>query len=524
MPTNGSLDLLTSNLYTPPQSVPSSQPVDTFLNGTFSSLKTNNTANTTETAAIAVWHMLQGFLGAFPNLLPGNSTIKAVGINLFVESYGGKYGPAFASLWEEQNAKRLNGSLPQNGTLAINLQSLGIINGCVDDLVQAPFYPVMANSNSYGLAAINPTRASLANASFYASGGCKDLITQCRNAVQANDSRDVGNVSSVDSLCSNAYTYCTTNVMEPYLDAGRSLYDIGHLLPDSFPPGTFLEYLNTADFLGGIGSPTNFTDTNYQVQAAFSGTGDYERDALVPKLARLLDMGIRVGLIYGDRDYICNWMGGEAVSLSVASAAKSVYQTGFPTSGYAPIIVNASYIGGLVRQFGNLSFSRIYDAGHSVPAYQPETAFQVFARIISGTSVSTGEAFNLSFYNTTGSTSAIHSNTLPASPAATCWLRNILNTCTDSQKNEILQNEGVIINGVLYDKDSDWPLAGAMSSLTASIEGATAATLPAMTVSVTMTGFYTATATPKSGADASFDGISILSTFAVLSTSIFLLV
>ncbi|KAI9745561.1 MAG: hypothetical protein M1818_001095 [Claussenomyces sp. TS43310] len=500
IPTNGSFDFLTSNLYSPPQSVPSSQPTVTFRNGTFSSLNTNSTANTTQTAAIAVWHMLQGFLGAFPKYLPSNATDPAVSVNLFVESYGGKYGPAFASLWEQQNTRRLNGSLPGNSTLAINLESLGIINGCVDDLVQAPFYPIMANGNSYGLTAINPTRASLANASFYVSGGCKDLIMQCRTAMRVNDPSDLGNVSTVNSLCSNAYTFCTTNVMEPYLDSGRSIYDIGHLLPDPFPPSTYLEYLNTGSFQVGIGSSINFTQTNLQVQSAFSSTGDYERDALIPKLASLLSSGVRIGLIYGDRDYICNWMGGEAVSLAIAASAGTAYQTNFPAAGYAPIIVNASYIGGLVRQYGNLSFSRVYDAGHSVPSYQPETAFQLFARIISRTSVSTGEVIDLSTYNTSGSTIADHSNTLPAPPAATCWLRDVSNTCTDDQKNDLLMNNGVIINGVLYNKASDWPLAGIESSSSiASTAGAPAATLPPTTVSVTMTGFYTATATPTSG-------------------------
>lgn len=34
-------------------------------------------------------------------------------------------------------------------------------------------------------------------------------------------------------------------------------------------------------------------------------------------LEEILDYGVRVSLIYGDADYICNWFGGEAVSLAV---------------------------------------------------------------------------------------------------------------------------------------------------------------------------------------------------------------
>lgn len=506
-PTNCSLDLLTSNLYSPEQKLPTSQPADTFLNGTFSSLNVNNTANTTETAGLAIWHMLQGFLGAFPQYSPSNVTNSSiVGVNLFAESYGGKYGPEFATIWEEMNRKRSNGTISPSGTLDIKLTSLGIINGCVDDLVQAPFYPIMANHNSYGLEAINPTLASLANASFYSPGGCKDLIIQCRAAVAAQDPNNEGDVSTVNSICSSAQSSCSTNVMEPYYSAGRSVYDIAHFTPDPFPPSTYLEYLNSAAFLSSIGSPVNYTESNNQVLEAFTSTGDYERQSYVPAIAALLDMGIRVGLIYGDRDYICNWYGGEALSLAVAANASGSYETRFPAAGYAPIITNSTYIGGAVRQYGNLSFSRIYEAGHSVPSYQPETAFQVFARIIMGTSISTGAAINLSSYNTSGPLNSTATNSLPSSPSPTCWLRNIPNGCTEEQVEMIKKGEGVIINGVLYDASSDWrsptstPTPTVVVTVVQTSFGDATTTV---TRTEDFTGLYTATATPTSGAAAS---------------------
>lgn len=463
------------------------------MNGTFSSLNQSNTANTTEIAAMAIWHMLQAFLGSFPQYSPGNSTSSTLGVNLFAESYGGKYGPAFAALWDRQNKKRLNSTISVSGSVAIKLVSLGIINGCIDDLIQAPYYPVMAVNNTYGLTAINPTRAALANASFYSAGGCQDLINQCRDAVAAHDPTDSGDVSTVSQICGNAQTSCINNVMNPYTDAGRSYYDISHLLPDSFPPSTYLEYLNTATFLAAIGSPINYTETDPQVVSAFASTGDAERESLVPAIASLLNSGIRVSLIYGDRDYICNWIGGEAVSINIAAATSSSYFGAFTAAGYAPIIVNSSYIGGVVRQYGNLSFSRIYDAGHMVPAYQPETAFQVFARIISGTSVSTGEIIDLSVYNSTGPLEATHTNSLPPSPSNTCWVRNIPGSCTDGQKNMIINNQGVVINGVLYNAASDY---GGASTAPGNSE-TNAPTGTYTTVTQVLTGAYTATATPS---------------------------
>ncbi|KAI6091625.1 alpha/beta-hydrolase [Hypoxylon rubiginosum] len=484
VPTNGSIDLLTNNVYIPPAEKPNSLPSNVYLNGTFSSMNVNNTANTTETAAVAIWHMLQGFLTTFPELNPPEDNI--LGVNLFSESYGGKYGPAFAYKWEQMNAARGNSSFSNNTAVDIRLVSVGIVNGCIDDLIQAPYYPVMAVSNPYGLTAINSVRAQMANASFYTSGGCRDQINTCRAAVNSQDPNNTGVPSDVNRICESAYSSCTDTVMSPYSDAGRSLYDISALLPDSFPPKQYLEYVNTPAFQAAIGTRLNYTETNSEVASVFFSTGDYEREAIVPKLASLLDAGIRVGLIYGDRDYICNWLGGEAVSLALAGSSAG-YASAFPSAGYAPIIVNDTYIGGVVRQFGNLSFSRVYQAGHFVPAYQPATAFQVFARIIRGDSVSTGENVDLASYNTTGDANASSSLDLPASPEPTCWIRDIPGSCSEEQQSMIVNGEGFIVNGALQ------------TGTTASTPSPTTV-VETSTTTAQLTGFFTATATPSSAA------------------------
>ncbi|ETS74488.1 hypothetical protein PFICI_14354 [Pestalotiopsis fici W106-1] len=497
--TRGSLDLLTNQVSVPPASRPDSLPESLFLNGTFSSGNASATANTTETAAMAVYHLLQGFLGVFPEFNPPDG--DSLGVNLFAESYGGKYGPVFASKWQEMNAARASGAISKNTTVDIRLKSLGIVNGCIDDLIQAPYYPAMATKNSYGLVAINSVRAQAANASFYVKGGCQELITSCRAAVQTNDPDNTGAVTAVNELCSQAYDFCSNNVMLPYTDASRSVYDIAALLPDSFPPSRYLAYLNSAEFQQAIGATTNYTEISSTVASAFASTGDYERESLVPKLASLLSDGIRVGLIYGDRDYICNWLGGEAISLALASAAavspaspdtESMQYTSFAGAGYAPIIVNDSYIGGVVRQLGNLSFSRIYQAGHSVPAYQPETAFQVFARIILGTSVSNGQPIDLSVYNTTGAANATKTFALPASPSGTCWIRNMAGSCSEEQQKQLLDPDGqgknvAIVNGALVTKSGT------------SVPSATTV-VATTTVTEPLTGVFTATSTPSSAA------------------------
>jgi hypothetical protein len=103
---------------------------------------------------------------------------------------------------------------------------------------------------------------------------------------------------------------------------------------------------------------------------------------------------------------VCNWLGGEAVSLDLAGR-KHDYRENFPSAGYADI-QNGDYIGGHVRQYGNLSFSRIFYAGHSTPADQPEWAFTVFTRIIKGTDIGSGEPVDLSSFATEGPTTSNH--------------------------------------------------------------------------------------------------------------------
>ncbi|KAL1965533.1 hypothetical protein VTN77DRAFT_5616 [Rasamsonia byssochlamydoides] len=462
---NGSLNLLSEEHSFPPADVPSGQPAYTFLNGTFSSNSTESTANTTAIAAGAAWHIVQGFLGAFPQYNPAQypsstnqSQTAPVGINLFTESYGGKYGPAFAAFWEEQNERLRNGEFPPNTTLEIQLSSLGILQGCVDDLVQGPFYPKFAYDNTYGIQAISLQDQQDAASAFYAQDGCQQQILACRNAVAALDPDDYGDNSDANALCAAAQRYCNDYVIGPYFKSGLSPYDISQSVLDPFPPNTYLEYLNTAAVQSAIGVPVNFTSTSGAVVAAFQQTGDYERGDQIADLAALLEKGVRVALVYGDRDFICNWKGGEAVSFSIAASAPS-YLSSFNSAGYAPIITNTTYIGGVVRQAGNLSFSRIYDAGHLIAAYQPETLFTLFTRIILGSDLSSGAPADLSTFGTSGDANATATNSAPPMASPTCCLRSVLSTCDERQLSQLRAGEDVIINGILYDKASDWKLS-----------------------------------------------------------------
>lgn len=45
---------------------------------------------------------------------------------------------------------------------------------------------------------------------------------------------------------------------------------------------------------------------------------------------------------------------------------------------------------GIVREYGNLSFAVVYDAGHMVPIDKPDVALEIFRRSMFGVDIATG--------------------------------------------------------------------------------------------------------------------------------------
>jgi hypothetical protein len=164
----------------------------------------------------------------------------------------------------------------------------------------------------------------------------------------------------------------------------RSDFDFAVELPDPCPI-----YLPVYNFLNqewvqqDLGVPLNFTYDSTVILSVYSlalgssdgsiGTGDpVRRDKSDFDYA--LNNDIQVSMVFGDRDYRCNWLAGEALTLN----ADYPQSQSFITAGYEKIVTNSTYDGGVVRQHGQFSFARIFDAGHSVSAYQPDTVYQVF--------------------------------------------------------------------------------------------------------------------------------------------------
>ncbi|KAL1594440.1 hypothetical protein SLS60_010200 [Paraconiothyrium brasiliense] len=448
-PVNVSWDFIKDHVVEPPTSPPQTVPSWSFINGTLATGDKANVENSTVIAARAAWHFLQGFLSAFPQYNPGQrpnqTTIEPTGVNLFAESYGGQYGPVFADFFEDQNDRRRAGMIPANTTLEIKLDSLGIINGLVDTIIQTPTIAGFVYSNTYDLQGMSQTQYLNLLSDFRKARGCLETATQCHALATAGNHEGENLDEDTISLCRMASNSCWGIQSQALQLSGRNPYDIRFTSPNSFPSYAYLEYLNQGNTLQAIGAKVNFTDSTTMVNALFHQTGDDVRGTQIKKLADLLARGVRVALIYGDADIICNWVGGEAVSLALAH--ESPYSSTFTAAGYANIVSNESYVGGHVRQYGNLSFSRIFDAGHTVPSYQAETSFVVFSRIIQGDDISMGRSVDLSTFGTQGPDKSLHKNKVSRQPQNTCWIRAIDDTCSEDEKQQIGKGLGMVKNG-----------------------------------------------------------------------------
>ncbi|KAK5273981.1 hypothetical protein LTR99_000764 [Exophiala xenobiotica] len=205
-------------------------------------------------------------------------------------------------------------------------------------------------------------------------------VEMCRALAAEGDPENQGNNETVNdarAFANDALRY-VEGLYSVY--SGRNFYDIAAVDPDQFPPNYYIGYLNQPHVQAALGVPVNYTNPGgNSAYSAFQETGDYPRGGYLQDLSYLLDNGIKVAMVYGDRDYA-----------SVSLAVNYSHTSDFAAAGYANISVNSSYVGGLVRQYGNFSFSRVFQAGHEVPAYQPETAYEIFRRALFNLDIATG--------------------------------------------------------------------------------------------------------------------------------------
>jgi carboxypeptidase C (cathepsin A) len=186
---------------------------DTTVAGTFSSQNPLDTAATTSTAAVAAWQFMQVWMKNFPQYRPKNDKISIWG-----ESYGGHYVPTFSSFFEAQN--ELIDSASEKCPIKLGIDTVGIVNGCIDMLTQVPFYPKMAKNNTYGLDLMSDEAYAAAVKSF---PKCKVLTEACQSAAYRLDPMNTGANDEVNQECKKAFDFCYNSMAGPFVASGVSL-------------------------------------------------------------------------------------------------------------------------------------------------------------------------------------------------------------------------------------------------------------------------------------------------------------
>lgn len=121
---------------------------------------------------------------------------------------GGHYAPAIAKLLQT----RAHGY----GVLPVTVDTVGIVSGFIDFLVQGEYFPSFAINNTYGIQAYDLEVAASAAYNWSAPGGCVEQVEAC-HALTPNGYRDqYGTNDTVVEVCGAAFTWCWANVYGAY--------------------------------------------------------------------------------------------------------------------------------------------------------------------------------------------------------------------------------------------------------------------------------------------------------------------
>ncbi|KAI0190132.1 Alpha/Beta hydrolase protein [Xylaria flabelliformis] len=411
--------------------------------GFFSSHDPRNTPNSTQVVARSTWFFLQVWMQKFGKRESLNNKI-----NFWTSSYGGHFVPQLIQYTLARNARPSQGRLDQEDFIPLTVGVLGMTNACIDGPTQIPYYPEMALKNNYSAPLTDQAGYLTAIHNFGKSDGCLAKIQACRNSFTAADDKSSA-ASNVDDVCREANHYCGKHVAS--VATGRSYFDIAY--PDNFLANplseTYLGYLNQKHVQDALGVPVNFSANAPVVAQAFSSTGDNVKGGSLEALASILDAGVSVTMMYGDRDFACNWLGGEATSRAIPFS----HSQHFSSAGIDDISMPGYPVGAQVRQAGNLSFIRVYSAGHNVGLQQPQLAQTILQRAIAGLDIASGTVPASGYSTKHVYKQWEHSGeSLPFSPEGACYTWN-LGLCSDRLRTLYLEGKTLVQDYFVVEDD-----------------------------------------------------------------------
>ncbi|CAK4086923.1 unnamed protein product [Aphanomyces euteiches] len=295
-----------------------------------------------------IYGFLQGFLKKNPKFQHHEFYITG-------ESYGGHYVPSAAHYILKQTT-------PAADDVQIHLKGISIGNGLTDSVTQIP-YTIDMIDNAYNITLVRPDQIPALKLAAKEVG---DLVVACQQTQDENHT------------CHQALYGWDTRVVEPLVSTfQRNQYDIR----EDCSNGGCIDYMKYgAKFLNApavqakLGVNKTWEQSNGRVYDDFSI--DFMKD-YVQFVPELLAGGVRVLIYAGDADLLCNWIGNEAWTKKLSWPAKKEYND----ASVKPLLVNGSN-GGEVRSSHNLTFVRVYNAGHMVPTDQPQVALALINRFL----------------------------------------------------------------------------------------------------------------------------------------------
>ncbi|GAB5585821.1 hypothetical protein Unana1_00721 [Umbelopsis nana] len=295
--------------------------------------------STSEQSAKATYAFLSLFFEEFPQYASKYFHISG-------ESYAGHYLPALG----KEIIKHQQSSNPPN----FQLDSVLIGNGWTDPLIQNEQYidfgcdeesPVFEESTCDSMKAALPR--------------CKRLSEICYK-------------HPTTLGCMPANLGCTKMAAGCY-ENGRNPYDIRKKCDDNdlcYDVLNGLEiWANRPDVRAELGiddAVEKYESCQNQVGFRFGLSADGPKN-FAPQVAEILAAGIRVLIYAGDQDCICNWVGNKAWLLELDWTGKKGFQETEDEEWFSWLTQQPA---GEIRSYENLTFLRVYDAGHMASIQQ----------------------------------------------------------------------------------------------------------------------------------------------------------